>query len=288
MLKIILSLAFCLSLSPGLFSQSVKSLQGPAWASVSASGSGTVKLSFVETPRFVYRDANGQLTGISVDIMNDFIEWVSKNKNVKLTADFIGEGTSFMSMYQKVKVSSGGVFGLGNITITNERKKEVKFSPPFITNFAVLISNTKLPPLNQLQDVSKVFKGGHAYTAKGTINETRMLSLKQQYFKDMEIILTANSQETLDNIVKDPLGYGYLDLAFYLDAVQLKKNIRRNPAGDKSAEQFGFIMPMNSDWAPLFDEFFIADGGYVNTAKYRSILQKHLGEAGMKLLKTSL
>jgi putative glutamine transport system substrate-binding protein len=135
--------------------------------------------------------------------------------------------------------------------------------------------------------MSTLFKGGHAYTAKGTTNETRMLSLKKTFYTTMNLQYTTSSQETLDKIANDHQGFGYLDLAFYLEAIQMKKNIRRHPIGDKAAEQFGFAMPLNSDWSPVLEEFFNSDGGYLSSSRYRAILHKHLGEAGMKLLKTS-
>jgi putative glutamine transport system substrate-binding protein len=46
-------------------------------------------------------------------------------------------------------------------------------------------------------------------------------------------------------------------------------------------------MPLNSDWSPVLDEFFKANGGYRNTNEYKSILRKHLGETGMKLLQSA-
>ena len=125
---------------------------GDSWAQVKQVGQGTIALAYVETPSFVYKDGSGKLTGICIDIMQDFVKWANDTKKVKLTSKFVGDGTSFRGMYDKVKVSTGGVFGLGNITITEERKKEVKFSPPFITNFAILISNSNIPTLNKLED----------------------------------------------------------------------------------------------------------------------------------------
>jgi hypothetical protein len=262
-----------------------QSYSGSTWTSVRSTGSGIVKFVYVETPRFVYKDGQGKLTGISVDVMHDFVDWLKKARSVELRTDFVGDGSSFKVMYESVKGSQGGVFGLGNITITEERRREVKFSPPFITNFAILVSHDHFPVLNQMEQLGVLFKGAHAYTAKGTINEGRMLSLKKNFFNAMNLQYTTSSQETLEKIVSDPQGFGYLDLAFYLEAVQLKKNIMRHPVGDKTAEQFGFVMPMNSDWAPVLEEFFNADGGYLASSRYRAILQKHLGETGMKLLK---
>lgn len=126
-----------------------------------------------------------------------------------------------------------------------------------------------------------------AYVAKGTVNEKRVQLLKQKYFKDLVIVLTANSQETYEKITTDPNGFAYLDLAFYLESVQNRKPLKRHPVGDIAADQFGFAMPMNSDWYPLLDEFFKANGGYTNSSQYKGILKKHLGEIGVKLLQSA-
>jgi putative glutamine transport system substrate-binding protein len=260
---------------------------GDTWKQASKASSGTIALAYVQTPSFVYVDNAGKLTGICVDIMNDFTSWVKANKKVTLQTKFVGDGSSFRGMYDKVKVSKGGVFGLGNITITEERKKEIKFTAPFITNFAILITQSKVPTLNKLEDLPKNFAGLTGYTAKGTLNEKRVLELKEKYFPGMNITYTTTSQETLEKVFADPKGFAYLDLAFYLEAVQLKKNIKRHPIADKAAEQFGIIMPPNSDWTPVFDEFIKADGGYLNSSQYKSILVKHLGESGMKLMQSA-
>ncbi len=259
---------------------------GDSWVQVKGAGQGTVSLAYVETPSFVYKQ-NGKLTGICVDIMEDFVAWVNKNKGVNLSSKFVGDGSNFRGMYDKVKASSGGVFGLGNVTITDARKKEIKFSPPFITNFAILITQNSVPTLTKIEDIGKTFSGLTAYTAKGTLNEKRILDLKNEYFPTMKITYQTTSQQTLEKVLTDKNGFAYLDLAFYLDAFQSKKPVKRHPVGDKAAEQFGFIMPLNSDWNPVLDEFFAANGGYLNSAQYRSILQKHLGDTGVKLLQSA-
>ncbi len=260
---------------------------GDSWSSVKSSKEGTISLAYVETPSFVYKDKSGELTGICVDIMNDFVSWVNANKGVKLSTKFVGDGTSFRGMYDKTKASSGGVFGLGNVTITDERKREVKFSPSIITNFAILVTQPSAPTLAKLEDISKTFAGFTAYTAKGTLNEKRVNDLKQKYYKDLKVTNTTSSQETLEKVFEDAKGLAYLDLAFYIEAVQMKKPVKRHPVGDKSAEQFGLVMPMNSDWGPVLEEFFNANGGYTNTKEYKTILIKHLGESGVKLLQAS-
>ncbi|HRJ28129.1 MAG TPA: ABC transporter substrate-binding protein [Cyclobacteriaceae bacterium] len=279
--KLIFSVLFLVS--NGLLAQGYV---GDTWAQVKASGKGTISFAYVETPSFVYKDDAGKLTGICVDITADFIQWVNKTKGVALQSKYVGDGTNFKGMYDKVKVSTGGVFGLGNITITDERKREVKFSPPFITNFAILITQNNVPTLARLEDLGTTFSKLTAYTAKGTLNEKRILELKK-YYPAMKVVTLDTSPEVYQKIFSDPNAFSYLDLAFYLKAVSERKSVKRHPVGDKAAEQFGFIMPMNSDWSPLLEEFFKADGGYTNSQQYKSILQKHLGETGVKLLQSA-
>jgi ABC-type amino acid transport substrate-binding protein len=268
------------------FGISAQNYSGDTWLQVKAKGEGTISLAYVETFGFVYKDGD-KLTGVCVDIMNDFVKYVNDTKGIKLISNFVGDGTAFKGMYDKVKASTGGVFGLGNITITEERKREVKFSPPFITNLAFLITQNNVANLAKMEDLPTTFGKLTAYTAKGTINEKRINEMKQKYFPAMKILLTANSQETFQKIISDPNGFAYLDLAFYLEAVQQRKPLKRHPIGDKASEQFGFAMPQNSDWYPILDEFFKANGGYTNSNPYKVILKKHLGEIGVKLLQSA-
>lgn len=258
---------------------------GDSWASVKSKGSGEVSFAYVETPGFVYKQ-NGQLTGICVDIMKDFIAYVNKTKGVNVTYKFVGDGSSFSGMYNKVKASSGGVFGLGNITITEARKNEIQFSPPFITNFAVLITPNSVSTLSNMSNISEKFAGFTAYTAKGTLNEKRLMEIKNKHYPAMKVSYVSSSPAALDKIISDPKSFTYLDVAFYLDAVQNGKPVKRHPVGDQGSEKFGFIMPSGSDLAPLMDEFFAAGGGYTNSIEYKKILAKHLGNTGVKLIQS--
>jgi ABC-type amino acid transport substrate-binding protein len=266
---------------------SAQNYSGDTWAQAKAKGQGSISLAYVETPSFVYKDDAGNLTGICVDIMSDFAKWAHESKKVKINALYMGDGSNFRGMYDKVKASTGGVFGLGNITITEERKKEVKFSPSYITNFAILITQNSVGTLAKFEDMKTTFGKLTAYTAKGTLNEKRINDLKKKYFPEMKVVLTSTSQETFDKVISDPNGFSYLDLAFYLEAVSQRKPVKRHPIGDQSSEKFAFIMPLNSDWGPALEEFFAANGGYTNSPQYKAILRKHLGETGVKLLQNA-
>jgi len=280
-MKALISTLLWLSLSVMVLAQSYT---GDTWSSAAKAKKGKVSLAYVETPGFVYKGESGQLTGICVDIMHDFAAWVKDSKGVDLELQFVGDGSSFTGMYERTKNGKGGVFGLGNVTITDARKKEVRFSPPFITNTAILVTQPSAPTLENLADMPTAFAGFTAYAAKGTLNEKRTLALKEKYYPSLKVVTTTTSQETLEKVFADPKGFAYLDMTFYIEAVQLKKPVKRHAVGDQSSEQFGIVMPANSDWGPVLDEFFAARGGYLNSKEYRDILVKHLGLAGMKLI----
>ena len=280
-MKRLCTLSFCLLTCFISFSQGYT---GDSWAQAKAKGEGELIMAYVESPGMVYKDNSGKLTGICVDIMADFVKFVSEKKKVKLNTKFVGDGASFKSMYDNVKKSKNGVVGLGNVTITEERKKELKFGPPFFTNLTFLLTQKDVPTLAKLEDIKTRFTELTSYTAKGTLSEKKTLDLKQKYFPDMKIVYTASSQETYEKVAADPKGFAYLELAYYLESVQQRKPLKRHAVGDKASDKFGFIMPMNSDWQPVFEEFFKADGGYTSSSSYKKILSKHLGEIGLKLL----
>lgn len=271
--------------APAATSQTVT---GDSWSTVQRTKSGTISIVYVETPGFVYRDAQGSLTGVCIDIMEDFVEYVQREHNINLRINYEGDGSSFSNMYETTKSASGGVFGVGNITITEARKSEVKFSPYYIENFAILITGNRVPTLENMEDISRSFAGMTAYTPQGTLNENRIQQVKQDHWTNMPISRVSSSPEALAAVVNDPKGFAYLDLAFYVDAIKTRKPVKRHPVGDDSSEKFGFIMPLNSDWGPVMESFF-AEGnyGYRETVAYKRILMEHLGQAAVKLIQVA-
>ena len=259
---------------------------GDTYAAASSRGSGTLKVTYVETPGFVYR-SGGQLTGVCVAILNDFVAYVKANKGIDLNVEYVGNGSSFSSMYNQAKSGRGGVLGIGNITITEARKSEITFTPYFIENKAILITQKGAPSLTDVSKIGQTFAGMTAYTAKGTLNEGRIQELKSKYWSAMPIQYAGSSPEVLDKVMSDPKGFAYMDLLFFVDAIKTGKPIQRHAAADDNSELFGFIMPKGSDWAPIWEEFYNAGHGYRNTTGYTRILYDHLGAAAVKLIQAS-
>jgi ABC-type amino acid transport substrate-binding protein len=264
---------------------SVAQYKGDTWEEIKKKGSGTVTFFYYDIPGFAFKDAAGNPAGICVEIMNNFINYVESTKNVKIDVKYVGQADDFKSFYSKFKSSSGGVFGLGNITITDARKKEVKFTPPYISNINVLLTHKEVPTLGHISEAKSIFKDFKAYNVKGTANEKHIVEMKDKYLPALEILQVPVSQQAIDKIVEDKKSFTILDFIHYSNALKNKLPIKRHPVGDKVIEKFGMMMPMNSDWDTLVNEFFTKDGGLTNQAEYKKIIFKHLGPDIMKMLK---
>jgi len=281
------TLTMFLGLFALLFNANAQQLSGDTFAQAKKNGSGVIVFTYVETPGFIYKDNTGRLSGVCIDILNDFVKYVNETYNIELKTKLAGNGSSFRAMYDGAKTGKGGVFGLGNVTITEVRLKEVKFSPPFIKNFSVLVSHSSVPTLKTFDDFGKGFNGMTAYTGRGTLNEKRILELKEKYYPELKVVQMASSTEVFTKLLADKKSFSYLDLAFYLDAIKKRHPLKRHEIGDTKSEGFGIAMPFTSDWAPIMEEFFNKDGGYTNSDEYKKILINHLGVNAIRLIEAA-
>lgn len=258
-----------------------QSLKGDTWATAQKNGTGNITVAFYETAGLVVKDNAGNMDGLCIDLLQRFVEFVDTKKGIKLNVQYAGNGENFRSFYESVKAGNGGVFGLGNVTITEERKKEINFSVPFITNIAVFMTHENVPTVNKLNELSSALAGKTAYVPKGTTHEKRMLELQAKHFPGMKIVHTTSSMESMEKMLQDKNGYCYQDLALYLEAMKRDNTIKRHAIADRGGENFGFIMPLNSDWTPIFNEFMTS---FRKDPQYKQIIVKHLGASAAKML----
>ncbi|HET8861163.1 ABC transporter substrate-binding protein [Marivirga sp.] len=249
-----------------------------------AKQSKTANLTYVysEAPGFA-ANIGGEVTGVCVDIMSDFEFFLLDKYGITVNSKMEKKhANNFTDYLQAVKNSTNGVFGLSNTTITAKRKKEYNFSPPYITNIAMLLSNESVPTLNDISNISDVFAGKTAITIKGTTNEKQIMKIKNKHFPSLKIEYVNYFDEGMVMIARDPNYFISIDFTYYLEAVQSNKPIKRHPAGDQTAEEFGILMPKNSDWDKPFKEFLTEN--YRNSPSYRKIIAKHLGPNALRLL----
>jgi len=239
---------------------------------------------FSKTPGFVY-STGGQYSGICVDIMTAFGKYVKLKYGITIKATYQqAEDNSFTKMLASVKSSQGGVFGLGNITITESRKKIYNFSPPFINNISLIVSHKTVPTLIKIEDIGVGFKGMTAYVVKGSTNAIDLFKWKKSYFPDMKVVYISSATEAVNKVANNTKSFTNVDFTYYLDAIKAKKPVKRHIAGSSSSEEIGMIMPKSNDWAPVLADFF--NSGFIGGDEYKTIIRKHLGESAIKLLES--
>lgn len=249
--------------------------QGTSYAEARQTGTATLRVLYVPAAGFAVEE-EGELQGVSVEIMRDFQRWFERYHSISLQLEFVAE-EDWSVFYQRVANAEGGVFGFGNVTITEERRQELAFSPAYLLNVAVLISPSDYPEFSSVDDLAR-----HGDTLKplafsSTLHEVRVRTLRDHIHPEQSITEVSTNQAILDKVSQEHF-YSYIDAYNYHRAVNQGIDVQYHPAFNQSGERFGIIMPHSNDWQTALTAFFAAEGGYLNTERYRAILQTHLGE----------
>lgn len=256
--------------------------RGDTWDNVEAAGDGEVTVLYVPAEGFAYEDPDGELTGVTVEIMRLFADWMRDTHDVDLTLNFVEE-SDWSTFYERVQTGTGGVFGLGNVTTTEERREELQFSPSYMTNIAVLITHEEPPKLEAWDDWPATFGDRTLLAFEGTLHEERLREIQETYAPDANLAFTDSNDDILDRVADG--GYvAYIDGYNYWRAVEEGAPLQRHPIGDDPAEEFGIIMPPDSDWDAPMAEFFEAGDGLLARSAYHDLLEGHLGERVVEAL----
>ncbi|WP_296618437.1 ABC transporter substrate-binding protein [Marivirga sp.] len=253
-------------------------LTGDTWKSAKANGSADVTLTYNYSGKFIYKDGN-ELDGLCIKIWDEFAKYVSTEHNVNLNVNYHqpNDAIDFTEFYNSVKNAKGGVFGLADVTITDARKKEIQFSPSFFSNVSILLTNKAVKDLSNFNNIANDFSGMTIIVQKGTTHEKRAKELKNSQFPSLKIEIVNSFEACYQKVNENPNYFTYLDFSSYLTAIENTNNIKRHPAGDKTGEEFGFIMPKNSDWGNVMTAFFNHNGGFTNSTEYKKIVAETLG-----------
>ncbi len=225
---------------------------------------------------------SGRLEGICPEILNDFIAYVKREKGVTVTPIFTGDGTDFKSTYKSVQDGQAGVFGIGNISITDQRKKEVLFTQPYLKSRKLLITASEVPTLTSLDDIPKVFSGFKAYSVTQTRIDQDINAIKEKYLPNLITKHTDSYDSLTSKVAADPKSFTFIGINQLFE--YRHKSIKNHRVGNGEPVGLGFIMPSDSDWVEIFNEFMDADGGYTNSVRFKEILVKHLSLSGYRLL----
>jgi len=240
----------------------------------------TLQVCYYSQNPYSYSD-NGVMKGIEIEILQEYIDWLSKKKNITVPVKYIPY-TSFEDFYFSFKRVTGNRIGLGSVTINPERTKDIDFTAPFLKDVAFLITNGNSPDIktNTTPEVLRALGSMTAVTMNNTSLNKYVLELKKEFpLSELAVSFEKDEQKILDDIAKNVLHFGYVN------AVTFWYYLRKNPTRflkmqkvlSKSTQQMGFILPKESIHKALFDEWFAGPAGFKKSQQYRGILEKYLG-----------
>lgn len=265
---------FCLSL---LFA--LPSLAQTSWSQAQADKKCELIVHYLDNFPFAYTNANGELTGIEIDIIGQFSQWLKKTKGFSDVSVVYLPYTDFAKVYETTRDGKGAHVGLASVTITKERQQEVAFSAPYLKNSSLLISNTEIPSLRQYDDIPKTFAEMTAVVNRGTILEKQLMDIKKKHHPNMRVTYADHPADVVKMVAESQSKYyGYVDLLTYW--AYLKKqpaNLKIHRIATLDQQRFAFVLPKDSDWQLAFSEFFESGFGFTATEAYADILKKHLG-----------
>lgn len=192
--------------------------------------------------------------GFEYELMTLFFDYVESKKEVKIHREYI-HSDSFKGLYQDVKNSKLD-FGYCFFSITDERKEEVHFSPSYMPNIEVVISNKSLPVVSDSNDFRKRFKGATALFIPQTTYEQNVKELKQA-FPEIKTESIKSSTQLINKINSTKDYFGFIELQQYFQFQDQLSNVLRQNIFLTKREGYGFIFPISSDWKPIVDLFFL-------------------------------
>lgn len=248
---------------------------GDSHARAVEEGTATLRVLWVASSGWAETGPEGQPEGVMIALMSRFAQWLKARHDLAVRLEFIEED-DWRRFYARVRDAQGGVFGLGNVTITTERREELAFSPAYAQNVAVLISRADRAEIAQAAAMAEVLDGLDAMAFAGTLHEQRLGELARTHWPGMRMDLAGSNREILEAVAAGT-HFAYIDGYNYVRARAEGLALRRHAVLDDPGERFGIIMPLDNDWQPLLKAFFADDGGLTASSWYRSTLERHLG-----------
>lgn len=258
MKKTIYSIAICLLITKSIFAQD------------------TLKVSYQENYPMCYKTASGDLKGIEVEILEEYIKWMKVKKGTSFVVSYT-PNSNFEALYSGVKGGKNNVIGMGMVTITDERKKDISFSSPYFKNVSVLVTNGNAPSISKNSMGFKALSQMSCLTVKNSTHQKYVNELTKQN-PTIKVGFEENQQKVLETISSNKINFGYVDIiSFWYFVTKNPQYIKFQKPFNKDNEFFGYIFPKNFKYENSLNEFFESGFGFTSTKVYKQILENHLG-----------
>lgn len=259
---------------------SIGQTDGESWQKVKLSKTGTLMCVWNEAYGIAYKNDKGTLSGVCIDILEDFRLFVKEKYAVDLVIEF-REEKSFARFLVQIEKSQT-LLGVSTVSVTEERKKRFRFSPYFISNPNILVAHKDAPKLMSLADIPTVYKGFVAKVIAGSTHKDIAISLRTRFAPGLEIKEAMASRDIFTEMKTNKNLFTIIDFGEYLGAYKNKFPIMRQPVDLETDDKLAFLMGKKSDWEPVWREFLTDD--YRQSPRYKKIISENLGLAYLGMI----
>ncbi|MBT1705468.1 substrate-binding periplasmic protein [Chryseosolibacter indicus] len=256
--------------------------KGDSWASVKATGSGTLSVIYYEQPGLIYKASDGKMKGVCADIVADFQKFITSKYGKQLKIEYVLGETDFPKFLRTVQ-NTDNLLGVTNTSITDERKKVMKFTPHYMSNQIVLLTNKNAPSIKSLKEISTTYKGYTAQVITGSTHVAYIERIKKEYYPEMKIEYNPSGDDIINNLSKNPKLLSVIDFTEYIGVIRRKIPVKKQEVDLGEAELLAFTMSKQTDWDLVWKEFLTND--YRNSVRYKEIIANNLGSSFLSLVR---
>ncbi len=225
------------------------------WDEALKADSATLHCFWFDSEPFIYPSGD-TIAGIEYDMLNKFVAFTNEAYGTNITINWV-RCNSFKQSYDTIKsIDLPNAMGASAFSITAERAQEVNFTPGYIPDISVIVSDYNLPIAYNENEFDSTFNGKTAISIRQTTFEQHLADLRAQRNIKFDIKYISSSGNLISTIAKTPNSFGYIDLPTYLNALQDTINVKRQYLFSFSNQGIGFILPTHSDWSIPFNNFF--------------------------------
>src|SRR5690606_14272135 len=245
---------FSLSLVLGVGMIAASAQEMDSWATIQKNGGGTITALWYDIDPFIFEGQNGELQGVEFELMESFVAWIKKRYGYEVRVKWSDAG-SFNAIYDRVhQASNQGLFGWSFFSITPERRQEVGFTPPYMPDINVLVTNELMPTFTNESAFLDTIAHLRGYTMQHTAMEDDMEKLISGF--DIPISRQYDDYEILEKIASDGNAFGYVPLTVYVVSLQKGIKVKRQHLFATERPGLAGIFPKASDWQPVANEYF--------------------------------
>ncbi|HMR82580.1 MAG TPA: histidine kinase [Niabella sp.] len=247
-----------------------------SWKDVSSRKTGTITVLWNEIEPFIYRDENGNLIGVEYELMEGFKSYLKTYYNINLQINW-KELEKFDQIYPQIRNTRlPGLFAVSYYSITDERKDEVRFSPPYMPDLNVLVTHNSVPLFTAAAQFKKQLASMRGFTQPGTTMEMDINKIRQQYYPKLPVTYDRKDDYAiLEQVAKNASSFAYVPVSIYVVALQKGMKVKRQRLFDVHREGFAAIYPQSSDWTAPVDQYFHS---FECKTLVASSIRKYLGE----------